>query len=176
MYNKIFRQEWLHENVICHFLMFFSHSQLYWLRIYCRYGLGRTLAKSSLSYHYPENSVVFPDLRIHTPSRWLNKAASYLSTASIRTLRTAAFRYPEYYSKINLRRIWFIFIVWLKAVQAEFEKFGVVTDVYNTGKGYAFVTFDRKEDAEMVSGMLGCFMYIASGFFCMLMHLISLYD
>jgi RNA recognition motif-containing protein len=30
----------------------------------------------------------------------------------------------------------------------EFEKFGMVTDVYNTGKGYAFVTFDRKEDAE----------------------------
>jgi len=40
-------------------------------------------------------------------------------------------------------------------LQAEFEKFGMVTDVYNTGKGYAFVTFDRKEDAETVSGMLG---------------------
>jgi RNA recognition motif-containing protein len=24
----------------------------------------------------------------------------------------------------------------------------MVTDVYNTGKGFAFVTFDRKEDAE----------------------------
>ena len=23
-----------------------------------------------------------------------------------------------------------------------------MTDVYNTGKGYAFVTFDRKEDAD----------------------------
>ena len=34
------------------------------------------------------------------------------------------------------------------SVQDEFEKFGLVTDVYNTGKGYAFVTFDRKEDAE----------------------------
>merc|ERR1719318_2021409 len=33
-------------------------------------------------------------------------------------------------------------------LQAEFEKFGMVTDVYNTGKGFAFVTFDRKEDAE----------------------------
>lgn len=33
-------------------------------------------------------------------------------------------------------------------LQAEFEKFGTVTDVYNTGKGFAFVTFDRKEDAE----------------------------
>jgi len=33
-------------------------------------------------------------------------------------------------------------------LQAEFEKFGMVTDVYNTGKGFAFVTFDRKEDAQ----------------------------
>jgi len=32
-------------------------------------------------------------------------------------------------------------------LQAEFEKFGMVTDVYNTGKGFAFVTFDKKEDA-----------------------------
>jgi len=24
----------------------------------------------------------------------------------------------------------------------------MVSDVYNTGKGYAFVTFDRKEDAD----------------------------
>merc|ERR1711971_1510135 len=28
-----------------------------------------------------------------------------------------------------------------------FEKCGRVVDVYNTGKGFAFVTFDRKEDA-----------------------------
>ena len=35
-------------------------------------------------------------------------------------------------------------------LQGEFEKFGMVTDVYNTGKGFAFVTFDRKEDAENV--------------------------
>ena len=28
----------------------------------------------------------------------------------------------------------------------------MVTDVYNTGKGYAFVTYDRKEDAVTVSG------------------------
>lgn len=33
-------------------------------------------------------------------------------------------------------------------IKDEFEKFGMVTDVYNTGKGYAFVTFDRKEDAD----------------------------
>ena len=33
-------------------------------------------------------------------------------------------------------------------LQAEFEKFGMVTDVYNTGKGFAFVTFDSREAAE----------------------------
>merc|ERR1712008_417426 len=32
-------------------------------------------------------------------------------------------------------------------LQGEFEKFGRVVDVYNTGKGFAFVTFDQKEDA-----------------------------
>merc|ERR1712029_1321012 len=33
-------------------------------------------------------------------------------------------------------------------LQSEFEKFGAVTDVHNTGKGYAFVTFDEKDAAE----------------------------
>merc|ERR1719221_1641847 len=33
-------------------------------------------------------------------------------------------------------------------LQTEFEKFGTVTDVHNTGKGYAFVTFDSKESAD----------------------------
>jgi hypothetical protein len=33
-------------------------------------------------------------------------------------------------------------------IQSEFGKFGTVTDVYNTGKGYAFVTFDRDEDSK----------------------------
>ena len=32
-------------------------------------------------------------------------------------------------------------------LQGEFGKFGNVTDTYNTGKGYAFVTFDSKESA-----------------------------
>jgi RNA recognition motif-containing protein len=36
-----------------------------------------------------------------------------------------------------------------REIQTEFEKYGMVTDVYNTGKGYAFVTFDRKEDSKM---------------------------
>ena len=32
----------------------------------------------------------------------------------------------------------------------------MVSDVYNSGKGYAFVTFDRKEDAETATmGMDG---------------------
>jgi len=35
-------------------------------------------------------------------------------------------------------------------LQAEFEKFGTVTDVYNTGKGFAFITYERKEDAQAV--------------------------
>ena len=32
--------------------------------------------------------------------------------------------------------------------QGEFEKFGQVTDVYNTGKGFAFVTYGSKQDAQ----------------------------
>ena len=35
----------------------------------------------------------------------------------------------------------------LSFIKGEFEKCGRVVDVYNTGKGFAFVTFDRKEDA-----------------------------
>jgi len=33
-------------------------------------------------------------------------------------------------------------------LQSEFEKFGTVTDTYNTGKGYAFVTFENKDSAN----------------------------
>ena len=32
--------------------------------------------------------------------------------------------------------------------QGEFDKFGPITDVHNTGKGYAFVTFEDKDAAE----------------------------
>ena len=39
-------------------------------------------------------------------------------------------------------------------LQAEFEKFGTVTDTYNTGKGYAFVTFDNKDDAAEATDKL----------------------
>lgn len=31
-------------------------------------------------------------------------------------------------------------------LQEEFEKFGTVNDTYNTGKGYAFVTYDSPEE------------------------------
>ena len=36
-------------------------------------------------------------------------------------------------------------------IKAEFDKFGTVVDVYNTGKGFAFVTFDQQQDAQTVS-------------------------
>jgi len=39
-------------------------------------------------------------------------------------------------------------------LQTEFEKFGTVTDTYNTGKGYAFVTFDNKDDANEATEQL----------------------
>ena len=32
-------------------------------------------------------------------------------------------------------------------IQSEFEKYGAMTNVYNTGKGYAFVTFSRMDEA-----------------------------
>merc|ERR1712029_335118 len=33
-------------------------------------------------------------------------------------------------------------------LQAEFEKFGEVLDAYNSGKGYAFITFQAKDEAD----------------------------
>ena len=33
----------------------------------------------------------------------------------------------------------------------ELIRYGTIVDTYNTGKGYAFVTFDNKEDASTVS-------------------------
>jgi len=33
-------------------------------------------------------------------------------------------------------------------LQAEFEKFGEVLDAYNSGKGYAFITYQSKQEAE----------------------------
>jgi len=36
-------------------------------------------------------------------------------------------------------------------IPVEFEKFGQVVDTYNTGKGYAFVTFANKEGAMSAS-------------------------
>merc|ERR1712203_1128364 len=35
-----------------------------------------------------------------------------------------------------------------------FSKYGTVVDTYNTGKGYAFVTFDNKQDAQTATDQL----------------------
>ena len=35
------------------------------------------------------------------------------------------------------------------SLQSEFYKFGPITDVFNTGKGYAFITFQEKESADL---------------------------
>ena len=43
-------------------------------------------------------------------------------------------------------------------MQSEFEKYGAVTDVYNTGKGYAFVTFSRKEEASSATQVSHAFL------------------
>ena len=51
-------------------------------------------------------------------------------------------------------------------LQAEFEKLGTVTDVYNTGKGFVFITYERKEDAEAVSqDAASYFHYKSSSFY-----------
>eukprot|EP00092_Neocalanus_flemingeri_P006226 GFUD01006700.1.p1 GENE.GFUD01006700.1~~GFUD01006700.1.p1 ORF type:complete len:336 (-),score=121.16 GFUD01006700.1:887-1894(-) len=39
-------------------------------------------------------------------------------------------------------------------LQIEFERFGNVTDAYNSGKGYAFITYETKEEAEQAKEML----------------------
>ena len=36
-------------------------------------------------------------------------------------------------------------------LEKEFERFGRVSDVFVTGKGYAFITMENKDDAEDVS-------------------------
>ena len=38
----------------------------------------------------------------------------------------------------------------------ELIRYGTVVDTYNTGKGYAFVTFDNKEDASTVNVTICC--------------------
>ena len=35
------------------------------------------------------------------------------------------------------------------SLQNEFDKFGPIIDVFNTGKGYAFITFQDKESADL---------------------------
>eukprot|EP00091_Calanus_sinicus_P003911 TRINITY_DN14084_c0_g1_i1.p2 TRINITY_DN14084_c0_g1~~TRINITY_DN14084_c0_g1_i1.p2 ORF type:complete len:116 (-),score=46.39 TRINITY_DN14084_c0_g1_i1:1-348(-) len=39
-------------------------------------------------------------------------------------------------------------------LQIEFERFGSVTDAYNSGKGYAFITYETKEEADQAKEML----------------------
>jgi RNA recognition motif-containing protein len=34
-------------------------------------------------------------------------------------------------------------------IKKEFEKFGTVTEAHNTGKGFAFVTFENEESGEI---------------------------
>ena len=41
-------------------------------------------------------------------------------------------------------------------LEDEFSKYGEVVDVYNTGKGFAFVTFaDERNASEAIRGMNG---------------------
>ena len=58
----------------------------------------------------------------------------------MRTLPMESFRFVAAFKRPTID--WLIL-----SFQGEFEKCGRVVDVYNTGKGFAFVTFDRKEDA-----------------------------
>merc|ERR1719308_461693 len=39
-------------------------------------------------------------------------------------------------------------------LQAEFERFGNVSDAYNSGKGYAFITYSTKEEADQAKQMM----------------------
>ena len=61
-----------------------------------------------------------------------------MSMALMRTLPMESFRFVAAFKRLDSLILSF---------QGEFEKCGRVVDVYNTGKGFAFVTFDRKEDA-----------------------------
>ena len=38
-------------------------------------------------------------------------------------------------------------------LQEAFSKYGNVVDTYNTGKGFAFVTYDNKQDASTVNSL-----------------------
>ena len=59
--------------------------------------------------------------------------------ALMRTLPMESFRFVAAFKRLT--------IIIILSFKGEFEKCGRVVDVYNTGKGFAFVTFDRKEDA-----------------------------
>ena len=60
--------------------------------------------------------------------------------ALMRTLPMESFRFVAAFLRLTIDSL-------ILSSKGEFEKCGRVVDVYNTGKGFAFVTFDRKEDA-----------------------------
>ena len=48
---------------------------------------------------------------------------------------------------------------WFHCVTEWYFRYGTVVDTYNTGKGYAFVTFDNKEDAATVKTWISLFVW-----------------
>ena len=54
--------------------------------------------------------------------------------------------------------------------QGEFERFGMVTDVYNSGKGYAFVTFENAEDGQNAIKVSSAGSCSPAGISCMLYY------
>ena len=58
----------------------------------------------------------------------------------------------------------------MQMFQGEFERFGMVTDVYNSGKGYAFVTFENAEDGQNAIKVSSAGSCSPAGISCMLYY------